>query len=61
MRVVYLKSNRDEQKQITLIERLRMTEDGKKLSYSQEIHGPKRDHSFAMDFDSLTSTNGTAC
>jgi hypothetical protein len=37
--------------EITLIERLRMTEDGKTLSYSQEIHGPKRDHSFAMDFD----------
>jgi len=37
--------------EITIVERLRATEDGKTLSYSQEIHGPKRDHSIEIDFD----------
>ena len=37
--------------EITIIERLRISEEGKMLSYSQEIHGPKQDHSFEIDFD----------
>lgn len=37
--------------EITIIERLRISEETTTLSYSQTIHGPKRDHSFEIDFD----------
>ena len=37
--------------QITLIERVRVSDDGKTLHYSQELLGPKREHTWSMDFD----------
>jgi Clp amino terminal domain, pathogenicity island component len=37
--------------EITIIERLRIKEVEKRLSYSQEIHGPDREHHFDIDFD----------
>ena len=36
--------------ELTIVERLRITEEGKTLSYSYELHGPKKDHSFEIDF-----------
>ena len=36
---------------ITLIERLRVADDGKTLNYSQELRGPKGEHRWSMDFD----------
>jgi hypothetical protein len=36
---------------ITLIERIRFSEDGKTLHYSQELRGPKGEHSWSQDFD----------
>ena len=37
--------------QIILIERVRVSEDGKILHYSQELRGPKGEHSWSKDFD----------
>jgi len=37
--------------QIRLIERIRFSDDGKTLHYSQELHGPKGEHSWSKDFD----------
>jgi Clp amino terminal domain, pathogenicity island component len=37
--------------EITLIERLRLSEDGKTLAYSQEIHGPKKEFRHEIEFD----------
>ena len=37
--------------QITLIEKVRVSDDGKTLHYSQELLGPKREHTWSMDFD----------
>ena len=37
--------------QITLIEKLRVSDDGKTLHYSQELRGPKGEHHWSMDFD----------
>ena len=37
--------------QIRMIERIRFSEDGKTLHYSQELHGPKGEHSWSKDFD----------
>ena len=37
--------------QITLIEKLRVSDDGKMLNYSQELRGPKGEHHWSMDFD----------
>jgi hypothetical protein len=36
---------------IRLIERVRVSDDGKTLHYSQELRGPKGEHSWSMDFD----------
>ena len=36
---------------ITMIERIRFSEDGKTLHYSQELRGPKGEHSWSKDFD----------
>lgn len=36
---------------ITLIEKLRVSDDGKTLHYSQELRGPKGEHSWSQDFD----------
>jgi len=36
---------------ITLIERLKVSDDGKTLQYSQELRGPKKEHQFTIDFD----------
>jgi ATP-dependent Clp protease ATP-binding subunit ClpC len=36
---------------ITLIEKLRVSDDGKTLHYSQELRGPKGERSWSMDFD----------
>jgi len=37
--------------EITLIERYRMSEDGTRLTYSQEIHGPGKTFRHTVDFD----------
>ena len=37
--------------EITLMERLKMSEDAKQLSYSQQLRGPKREHHIEIDFD----------
>ncbi len=37
--------------QIRLIERIRFSEDGKTLHYSQELRGPKGEHNWSQDFD----------
>ena len=37
--------------EITIIERLRMSEDGKTLVYSQEIEGLKQQQHYQIDFD----------
>jgi len=37
--------------QIRLIERIRFSDDGKTLHYTQELHGPKGQHSWSKDFD----------
>jgi hypothetical protein len=37
--------------EIIIIERARMRQDEKLLSYSQEIHGPNRQHRFEIDFN----------
>jgi hypothetical protein len=37
--------------ELTIIERLRLKEEGKVLSYSQEIRGPSREHHFDIDFE----------
>ena len=37
--------------EITLIERYRLSEDGKKLTYSQEIHGPGKTVRHTIDFE----------
>ena len=37
--------------QIMLIERIRFSEDGKTLHYSQELRGPKGEHNWSQDFD----------
>ena len=37
--------------QIRLIERIRFSEDGKTLHYSQELRGPKGEHDWSQDFD----------
>jgi hypothetical protein len=37
--------------EITLIERLKLSADGKTLGYSQELRGPKKEHRFSIDFD----------
>jgi hypothetical protein len=39
--------------QISITERFRMSDDGKTLSYSQEVVGPKpeQQHKHAMEFD----------
>jgi hypothetical protein len=37
--------------EITIIEGLRIKGENKMLSYSQEIHGPNREHHFEIDFD----------
>ena len=34
-----------------LIERLRVSDDGKTVHYSQELRGPKGEHTWSMDFD----------
>ena len=36
---------------VTLIERIRFSDDGKILHYTQELHGPKGQHSWSKDFD----------
>jgi len=36
---------------ITLIEKLRVSDDGKTLNYSQQLRGPKGEHQWSMDFD----------
>ena len=36
---------------ITLIERLRVSDDGKTLHYSQELRGPKGEHHWSKNFD----------
>jgi ATP-dependent Clp protease ATP-binding subunit ClpC len=41
-----------ESHEITLIERLKLSDDGKTLQYSQEVRGPKnKGHRFTLDFD----------
>jgi ATP-dependent Clp protease ATP-binding subunit ClpA len=40
-----------ESHEITLIERLKLSDDGKTLKYSQELRGPKKVHHFTIDFD----------
>jgi Clp amino terminal domain, pathogenicity island component len=37
--------------QLVLIEKVRVSDDGKTLHYSQELRGPKGEHSWSMDFD----------
>ncbi|MEX2262234.1 MAG: Clp protease N-terminal domain-containing protein [Bryobacteraceae bacterium] len=37
--------------QITIIERLRLSDDGRTLSFSQEIAGPKQTQRYTIDFD----------
>jgi Clp amino terminal domain, pathogenicity island component len=37
--------------EITMIERVRISDDHKILRYSQEIRGPKKNHTFDLDFD----------
>jgi len=37
--------------QIRLIERIRFSDDGKTLHYSQELRGPKGEHKWSKDFD----------
>jgi hypothetical protein len=37
--------------EITLVERYRLSEDGRKLTYSQEIHGPAKTVRHTIDFD----------
>jgi hypothetical protein len=36
---------------LILIEKVRVSDDGKTLHYSQELRGPKGEHSWSMDFD----------
>jgi len=36
---------------IILIEKVRVSDDGMTLHYSQELRGPKGEHSWSMDFD----------
>jgi ATP-dependent Clp protease ATP-binding subunit ClpA len=36
---------------ITLFEKLRVSDDGKTLHYSQELRGPKGEHNWSKDFD----------
>ncbi len=36
--------------EITVLERLRLSDDGKTLAYSLEIHGPKQEQRYAIDF-----------
>jgi hypothetical protein len=37
--------------EITILEKLKISDDGKKIGYSQQLHGPKADHLFDIDFD----------
>lgn len=40
-----------QERDIILLERLKISEDARKLKYSQELHGPKGDHRFEFDID----------
>lgn len=44
--------------EITIIERYRLSEDGKKLAYSQEIHGPAKTVRHTIDFDISEAKGG---
>ena len=37
--------------EVKLLEKLRVSDDGKTLNYTQELRGPKGEHHWSMDFD----------